>query len=133
MGKRINFTTTVMEAVIGLSEGNPGAATVLGGLMKDIKKIDPVNKLGYLAYFMKMDELDIVGSNIWILYKDCCGENLTNFCSVFRALQLGIVDECEVKLWSRDDMGRSYGALVERCTKEFIPQIRDYIGTFGEE
>ncbi len=51
----------MVEDMIRMSEGNPGAATALCEIMKD--------EVGFAAVIM-LDELKITGYKIWLLYKD---------------------------------------------------------------
>lgn len=53
------------DAVIKMSEGNPGAITV----MIEILESDPI--MGFLDIIC-MDERHIRGAKVWCLYKDIC-------------------------------------------------------------
>lgn len=59
----------MMEKVIELAEGNPGAITVLAQLQSMPELID------YLLY-----ETNKRGPDIWVLYKDMCHEDIEAFC-----------------------------------------------------
>ena len=50
-----------------MSEGNPGAASVLSRFM-----IVPTG----LMNILDMDDMNIRGSQIWVAYKDYCGEDI---------------------------------------------------------
>jgi len=50
-----------------MSEGNPGAISVLGRLM-----IVPTG----LMSILDLDDMNIRGSQIWVAYKDYCGEDI---------------------------------------------------------
>lgn len=56
---------STLDAIISMADGNPGAISVLGALLG----ADAVS-------ILILDELEIYGSDIWILYKDECEENL---------------------------------------------------------
>lgn len=56
------------EIIVGLSEGNPGALTVLMKVM--------VARPDLLLY---MHDHGPRGSDIWVLYKDECGEDIYLF------------------------------------------------------
>lgn len=62
---------TLSEVVYTLSDGNPGAITVLTELVVS-------NPLGILELFL-MDSKRLYGSRIWELYKNVCGKDLERF------------------------------------------------------
>ena len=78
-----------MDVIVELSEGNPGAAVVLGHILNTTKVIDPDNALGGLGVLLRLDSLEIYGPRIWMLYKDVCKEDIAKFLAVIRAEQLG--------------------------------------------
>jgi hypothetical protein len=66
---RAVLTDSAQDLIIKMSDGNPGAITVLTKLLFIPSGIGPL-----LALWL--DEWKIYGSSIWILYKDWCSENL---------------------------------------------------------
>ncbi len=74
--EKINLGMSFMEMISVMSEGNPGAITVLA----EIIKADPITGV---IKILNLDSLDIRGSKIWMLYKDCCGQDMDKF---FRTL-----------------------------------------------
>lgn len=60
---RIKPTSTVLEVVVLMAEGNIGATKVLSNLVHQ-------NALAILM----LDDAEIYGENIWLLYKDVYGE-----------------------------------------------------------
>lgn len=60
-----------------MSEGNPGAISVLSKLILCYsKEIDPSK---WINIVMDIDDMNIRGSQIWISYKDHCKEDLEEF------------------------------------------------------
>lgn len=59
----INMNSTVLDAVVTLADGNPGAVTALAELIK-------ANEGEALLTMLRMDELGMTGSVIWVAYKD---------------------------------------------------------------
>lgn len=96
---RIQLGHSSLDTLHELSEGNPGALTVCMQLLQS--KHDPDNFLGGLGNLLSMDTNGVYGSNIWILFKDCCGQQILNMVTVFRAVQLGIISEKE--MWDHID------------------------------
>jgi len=95
---RINLHDTIATAISKMSDGNPGALSVLAQLAHDGNRIDPDAVLGGgLSFILDLDSLDIYGSEIWVLYKDICGSNLAKLCAVLRGWQLGFIPESEVR------------------------------------
>ena len=89
MANRITLASSIIDSMVELSEGNPGAATVLLSLIENYEKIDPQAVLRYWAVLMWLDDQCLYGSSIWMLYKDVCGENLARMIAMVRAVQLG--------------------------------------------
>lgn len=68
MRTKLNTTGSWIEIVVQMAEGNPGAATVLGMLLRE-------NMEGFRA-ILDLDDMNIRGSQIWIAYKYYCKEDL---------------------------------------------------------
>ena len=94
---KIKLDDTLMTILLKLTEGNPGAATVLVKIVKEADTIDPDASLGHLAILLDLDTLEIYGSNIWILYKDICGQSIKHFIATLRAWQLGFISALTIK------------------------------------
>lgn len=58
---------STMDAMVKLSEGNPGAATALAELVQQ--------ENGELA-LLTLDAERIYGADIWVLYKDMCDADI---------------------------------------------------------
>jgi hypothetical protein len=91
---KIKLEMSMMDILMVMSDGNPGAATVLMQLLKDGSKIDPQDIFGGLGTIMALDTHGIYGPRIWMLYKDVCKEDLTSLIAVLRADQLGQLAGC---------------------------------------
>jgi hypothetical protein len=94
--ERINLTDSVPEAVAKIVEGNIGAAVCVIDLMKYTEEIDPLNDLKVIGPMMLLDSLGIYGPNIWVIFKDVCGQNHARMIAVLRATQLGILPREEL-------------------------------------
>lgn len=93
---RLTLDMTGMDMILAMSEGNPGAVTVLAEVFKRAASIDPDSALGQLGVLCGLDNLDCYGSRIWMLYKDVCGQNLNHMLGLLRANQLGYVTDREI-------------------------------------
>lgn len=89
---RIELFDTTEDVLVKMSEGNPGALTVLIGLATQGAEFDPKSALGGLGPILALDEAGIYGSQIWVLYKDVCGESLETLTLFLRSVQLGYTD-----------------------------------------
>lgn len=97
MNERIELTDSLLDVMLKMSEGNPGAASVCAQLMKETEKIDPDNIMGGMGVILSLDDMGIRGPKIWMLYKDVCKENLTYLNAVMRGRQLGHLSSEKIK------------------------------------
>ena len=86
---RLTLKMTMMDMLLAMGGGNPGAISVCIKLVQDGGKIDPTDFMGGLGTILALDSLNIYDSRIWMLYKDVCGEHLGTMIAVLRAYQLG--------------------------------------------
>lgn len=70
--QKISLNTSLKEAIIFMSEGNPGALRVLCELVKS----DPMTGM---VDVLHLDDMNIRGSQIWVGYKDYCREDIEKF------------------------------------------------------
>ena len=94
---RIGMTDSAMDICTKMSEGNPGALTVIIDMLTKGETIDPDSWCGGLGSILALDSHGIYGSRIWMLYKDVCKENLVNTIAVLRACQLGHISEATLQ------------------------------------
>lgn len=67
---RIELSDSAVDIMVKMSEGNPGAITVLMQLMKE-----PIGLMDVLT----LDDMGIRGSQIWVGYKDYCKQDIVKF------------------------------------------------------
>jgi hypothetical protein len=65
--KKIDLTMTTMDVLIVMAEGNPGAMSVLAKLMKEPNGV---------FLILDLDDMGMRGEQIWIAYKDGCGQDI---------------------------------------------------------
>ena len=112
--ERIGLGDTILSATMKLSEGNPGALRVCMDLLQHSGAIDPDSAMGGLGSLLCLDTEGIYGPQIWMLYKDVCGENLVNMVAVLRAMQLGIVRRVDVKLALNHSTNMDVAEVLDR-------------------
>ena len=78
--EKITGDMSIMDMMMVMSEGNPGALTVLMQMMQD-----PRSTLDILL----LDSLDIRGSKIWMLYSDSCNKDMGKFERTLMVLRSG--------------------------------------------
>lgn len=127
---KIKYNDSVMSIVIKMAEGNIGAVNVLSELVKQGPAIDPDDIFKGVGAIMQMDNLDLYGSNIWLLYKDICGEDLTKTIGVLRAVQLGFIPGEDVK--SAVDASRS-GTPKTIDVNGLLQKVKDRLENFGRQ
>lgn len=97
--ERIELRDTMQEILIKLAEGNPGGLNVMLRILTASPIVDPDDMLAPIGPILSLDTHGIYGSNIWILYKDCCGQDIVGLLAVLRSIQMGILSEEEVWEW----------------------------------
>lgn len=90
---RIDLADSMMSIMMKMSDGNPGAASVLMQIMTKGKGIDPQSYGGSVSTLLGLDTNEIYGSRIWMLYKDVCKENINKTIAMLRAVQLGFISK----------------------------------------
>ena len=72
MREKIGMMTTQSEMAAIMSEGNPGALSVICQILQ----ADPLE--GFMT-LLNLDDMNIRGSQIWLGYKDHCREDIKLF------------------------------------------------------
>lgn len=70
-------SVSAIELAVIMSEGNPGALSVLIAIIHK----DPVKGMFDILH---LDDMNIRGPQIWIGYKDHCGQDLDRFLKALR-------------------------------------------------
>ena len=132
MKERITLSDNTMSAIMKLSGGNPGAVTVVVSLLRDGETIDPDAALGGLAQLLALDSHGIYESEIWMLFKDVCDQDLTKVVLPLRACQLGFLSERELKNAITGN-GRGYGSaeLLPKTFSEYLTEVREICTRFA--
>lgn len=97
--EKIRLDMTLPEAIMAMSDGNPGALSVMIGIIKEEHKM--VGLSPFVAILL-LDTYGIYGSSIWILYKDICGSDLSKFVGVLRATQMGFLSAVQLRNLTTD-------------------------------
>ena len=121
MSDDVMVKDTLMDIVIQMSAGNPGALSVCRQMIYTGAAVEPGNPFGGIGCMLA---LGIHGSEIWMLYKDVCRENLTRTLGVLRAWQLDFVTS-EALIHAINHRGEGIDA------DELLTQVREALPEFG--
>ena len=105
--KPIAHTTSLQEAIVLMCEGNPGALNVCIQIAKATDK-------SALGTFLRLDAMNIRGSQIWLGYSDYCGRDLEKFLAAIDARDQAMVDYINSQGSPGDPMAVVGGAREER-------------------
>ncbi len=117
---RIKLEDTFMDVMTKMSLGNPGAVFVMAQMLRYGRFIDPTPEP--VLTIMHLDGMGIYGSQIWVLYKNICGESLVNLLALLRYRQLGFISN--ERLF---DKGHDFEA-IKTAVKERIPNFNTEAG-----
>lgn len=82
--KEIDVMSATMDMLMLMAEGNPGAVTVLAQLMKADEGI---------LLILGLDDMNIRGTQIWIGFKDYCGNDIKKFSKCILERDKGMVEK----------------------------------------
>jgi len=88
----------IIEKIVELTEGNPGAISVLSKIVVyfEVVEDEKERESSILETFNCLEESNIKGSKIWIMFKDRNKGNLQSF--LFDVLMTGLEHRKEMKL-----------------------------------
>lgn len=109
MAEKLNGNMSVMDMIIVMGEGNPGAMTVLMGMVQSPAGLMDIRML---------DNMDIRGSHLYMLNNDCCGRDPDKFARTLMMIRSGVFTREEV-----------HHNLKDRCRA--LPFIDDSIEMDG--
>lgn len=133
----LQLEDTGLDVFMKMSEGNPGAMTVLMQIFEKTQEIDPENTLGGLGVILCLDTMGLRGSRIWMLYKDVCGESMLELQILMRANQLGVISTDNilglVRKSERTDCFQFVDGIAKVCPDLKIIEIAKAHTERGEE
>jgi len=128
---RIEMSMALMDAIVVIAEGNPGAAMAVAANVNRTPKIDPDSAMGVFTVPLSLDSFGIYGSKIHILYKDVCGQDVVKFHGILRAIQLGFIYEEEVHGYLEE--GGQTAAKLRDMMPDLMLQVRAQLPNFAKE
>jgi hypothetical protein len=122
---RIEFNDSVFDIIHKMSEGNPGAITVLMMSMNHCAKIDKASAFGPISDILSLDTHGIYGSRIWMLFKDVCGERLPVMTAMLRACQLGYLKDTILDQMIDGELDRE---TIKKNVEEYPAKVKKHLG-----
>lgn len=123
---RILLDKPLVQCVLDMSEGNPGAITALVTVLEVGSAVDPDNVFGGFSALMTFDTAGIYGSDIWILYKDVCNQSATRLIALARSAQLGFCSYQELRSFVQASFSVDQARIDEliAAVRERLPKFR---------
>ena len=90
---KIGLQDSMMDVMMKMSEGNPGALTCLMDIMK---KQDWYGGADSLTMVLSFDTLGLYGSKLYMLWNDCCDRNLGKLELIMRNWQMGNLSDHDI-------------------------------------
>lgn len=122
---RIELTDTRESMILKMSDGIPGAMTVLSAMVRNEKLVDPDTLLPGITAILNLDTLGIYSHRIWMFYSDVCKKDLVATIGLLRANQLGILP-ASVLHHAIDSRGKGVDV------SEIVAAVRKQLPEFGK-
>lgn len=127
---RLELTDTGVDMLMKMAEGNPGAISAMTTILEKHDTIDPQAALGGIGAIMSLDDYEIYGTNIYILYSDKCGRDIRKMLMIMRATQLGFLSPNKLKEMANDQR-RQVDLTVEEW-KELDNKVCERLSEFAK-
>lgn len=125
---RVELTDSKMDAMIKISDGNPGCIMAMMEIMEKTSDIDPQALMGGLGSILMFDTWEIYGSEIYILFNDECDRDVRKLLMLMRAVQLGIFPKKKLKEMAADGVRKAN--LTEDEFNDLDKQVCDQLVDF---
>lgn len=102
----IDLNDTVTEVLVKMAQGNPGALSCCIDLMRRNAEIDPENAFGPYGSMLLLDQENIRGVSLYILWNDICGRDTRDLVMLVRAAQLGFLSREKLAELAQDVPGQ---------------------------
>lgn len=119
---RLRLDMNFNDVLFALSDGAPGAITVIMDAFRHGDDIDPEG-MGAWGFVLNLDMMEIYGPRIWMLYKDLCGENLSHTIALVRSVQMGVL-HAETLNAAIDGKGSIHIERTLEKLKERLPSFK---------
>lgn len=123
--KKRDGNMDMIEMIFTISEGNPEAIRVMKEMLK--------NPNGLMDILL-LDSIDIRGSKIWLIYNDCCNQDMNKYNRTIKALIGGAFSEEEIQ--ENLELGKtshSIPFLDDSVNIEGVPSYEEHFDQAGEK
>lgn len=120
---RIEMTDTIKDALVKMSDGNPGGLMAMMSMVEVAEDADSNNAYGSFGPLVYLDTFGIYGSRIWCLFKYVCGENPRHALACLRSVQLGILSRAELGRYLDGQSKLDFEVLIPKLVKE-LPSFK---------
>ena len=103
---KITETDTLESAILKMAAGVAAAMEVLKHIVEQGPIIDPEPRHSGFSHLFLLDEWEIYGTEIYILYKDKCGSDIRKLLLLLRAVQLDKYSKSKLKELAGDQFNR---------------------------
>lgn len=103
---KIKLNDSMMDVMMKMSEGNPGALTFL---MEMMRKQNWYGGADSFTAILSFDTIGLYGSELYMLWNDCCNRDLTQVELVLRNWQMGELSVDEI----HKNISQGYGTPFE--------------------
>ena len=69
--EKLRLEDSIIDIIIKMSNDDSGATVILSDIIEQGERIDPYMDSSFI-YIFDLDEMEIYGTDIWILYEDVC-------------------------------------------------------------
>ena len=115
-----------LEAVTKMAGNNLGAAICLCQVSDIDTKVDPQSAFGAFSAIISLDEYEIYGSDIHILFSDICNSNAARLITLTRAVQLGFISREYLKQSIKDRDRKVDVVSLYRRVKGYLEEFDSY-------
>lgn len=89
--RRVSLDATLLDVITLMAEGNPGAVDCL------LRLVDHDKAATIVKYLYVLDEYEIYGYRIYMLYNDCCNRDILSLCDLLDAFGAGCYTKQEIR------------------------------------
>lgn len=125
---RIELTDTMMDMIVKMVDGNPGATMALMEVIEKHEAIDPQAFMGGIGAVMTLDTWGIYGTDIYVLFNDQCNRDVRQFLMLLRATQLGFFSQSRLQQIAGDQTRSN--VLTEDELEDLDKQVCDRLEDF---
>jgi hypothetical protein len=115
--EKLRLEDSIIDIIIKMSNDDSGATVILSDIIEQGERIDPYMDSSFI-YIFDLDEMEIYGTDIWILYEDVCDSNVANFIALLRSRRLGYTTTEEIKEKIRNQKAFDFSKILSKIKKD---------------